>query len=70
MNFKEAREKRGLTLKQVAELSDYSVATINALELEGRGSDRLREKLLEVYGIQASRSVTALREAPATSAEI
>lgn len=50
MDFKAAREAKNLTLKQASELAGYSVPTINALELEGRGSDRLKEKLAEVYG--------------------
>lgn len=52
MDFKAARESRDLTLKQVSELAGYSIPTINALELEGRGSDRLKEKLLSVYGLK------------------
>ena len=66
MDFKAAREARNLTLKQVSELAEYSIPTINALELEGRGSDRLRAKLAEIYGGPQSQSQTqALRETPA-----
>lgn len=50
MDWKAARKKMKLTLKQVADVSGYSIATINALELEGRGSDRLVEKLMLIYG--------------------
>lgn len=47
--FKQCREKRGLTLKEVSALSGYGVATINGLELAGNGSTRLRAKLREIY---------------------
>ena len=52
MNFKAERESRDWTLEKVAELSGYKVATINGLELHGEGSDRLKQKLAEVYGKQ------------------
>jgi transcriptional regulator with XRE-family HTH domain len=52
INFKEARESRGLTLREAADLSGYSIATINGLELSDDGSVRLRERLLEIYGLQ------------------
>ena len=42
------REGAGLTLGQLAELSGYSVATINGLELHGAGSGRLKDKLASV----------------------
>lgn len=54
MDFKAAREQRELTLKQVSTLAGYSIPTINALELEGRGSDRLKEKLQQIYQLKDS----------------
>lgn len=48
MNFKALREQAGLTLEELAEKSGYSVSTINGLELNGEGSDRLKDKLREI----------------------
>ena len=48
------RKAAGLTLKQAAELSGYTVGAINGEELHGNGSDRLREKLTEVYRFRNS----------------
>jgi transcriptional regulator with XRE-family HTH domain len=56
MDFKAAREASDLTLKQASELSGYSIPTINALELEGRGSDRLRNKLFEIYHLKEDKA--------------
>jgi transcriptional regulator with XRE-family HTH domain len=67
MDFKAARERRELTLKQVSTLAGYSIPTINALELEGRGSDRLREKLKQIYDLKDSGGDFALRETVAES---
>lgn len=50
MDWKAARERSGLTLEQLAERVGYGVSTINGLELRGEGSERLKEKLLEVLG--------------------
>jgi transcriptional regulator with XRE-family HTH domain len=51
MDFKSAREKKGLTLEKAAEISGYSIAAINGLENHGEGSGRLRSKLGEIYGL-------------------
>ncbi|MEI6034510.1 MAG: helix-turn-helix transcriptional regulator [Verrucomicrobiae bacterium] len=48
VNWLEMRVAAGLTLGQLAELSGYSVATINGLELHGNGSRRLKDKLASV----------------------
>jgi len=48
VNFKEIRERAGMTLSQVAELSGYSVAAVNGLELTGKGSKRLKDKILSI----------------------
>lgn len=45
VNWQELRSKAGLTLQQLAEISGYSVAAINGLELKGEGSPRLKDKL-------------------------
>jgi transcriptional regulator with XRE-family HTH domain len=50
MDFKSEREKRGLTLAQVSEQTGYKVATINGLELHGKGSYRLKIALNRFYG--------------------
>ena len=52
MNFKKARKDLKLSLKQAAALSGYGIGTISDLEREGVGSDRLKEKLLEIYGVE------------------
>ena len=71
MDFKAAREQRELTLNQVSTLAGYSIPTINALELEGRGSDRLREKLQQIYKLNDVENPYALREAaPESDLEI
>ena len=69
MDFKAAREGRELTLKQVSELAGYSIPTINALELEGRGSDRLKEKLQQIYELrdQGNRLPDMLHDRPSES---
>lgn len=62
------RKAAGLTLKQAAELSGYTVGAINGEELHGNGSDRLRAKLTEIYGGQQQQQASApmaLRETPA-----
>lgn len=48
IDWKALRERAGLTLEQVAEKSGYAVTTINGLELRDEGSERLRERLLDV----------------------
>lgn len=48
VNFRELREKSGLTLSQLSELSGYSIPSINGLELNDIGSKRLREKVLSI----------------------
>jgi transcriptional regulator with XRE-family HTH domain len=70
MDFKAARETRELTLKQVSEIAGYSIATINALELEGRGSDRLKEKLQEIYQLRDSGGMVLCETAQETELEI
>lgn len=40
----------GLTLAEAAARSGYSQATINGLEKHGTGSQRLKDRLDEVYG--------------------
>jgi hypothetical protein len=50
MDFKALRKAAGLTLKQAAALSGYTTGAINGQELKGNGSDRLKAKLLEIYG--------------------
>jgi transcriptional regulator with XRE-family HTH domain len=62
MNFKAMREQAGLTLEELAEKSGYSVSTINGLELNGEGSDRLKDKLREILAPRGAD--TALRETP------
>jgi DNA-binding XRE family transcriptional regulator len=61
-SFQALRKAAGLTLKEAEAMAGYSVATISALENDNRGSDRLKQKLLEIYG----QSTGELREpAPA-----
>lgn len=48
VNFREVRERAGMTLSQVSELSGYSIAAVNALELSGKGSKRLKDKILSI----------------------
>jgi transcriptional regulator with XRE-family HTH domain len=57
----------GMTLKQVADVSGYSIPTINALELEGRGSERLVEKLTAIYGNRLDVDFAKLQELPPES---
>ena len=66
MLFKAARERMNLTLKQASERAGYSIPTINALELEGRGSDRLKFKLAQVYGIVPKDAVVIDARQPMT----
>ena len=42
------REAAGMTLTQLAELSGYSVAAVNGVELNNEGSSRLKNKLLDI----------------------
>ncbi len=51
LDYKKARETLGLKLREVAKLSGWGVGTISDLEREGVGSDRLKDKLMEVYGL-------------------
>ncbi|MEG0587674.1 MAG: helix-turn-helix transcriptional regulator [Akkermansia sp.] len=48
VNFREIREQAGMTLSEVSELSGYSIAAVNALELSDKGSKRLKEKILSI----------------------
>lgn len=48
VDFREIRERAGMTLSQVSELSGYSIAAVNALELSGKGSKRLKDKVLSI----------------------
>lgn len=48
VNFRELREQAGMTLSQLSELSGYSIASINGLELNDIGSKRLRDKVLSL----------------------
>lgn len=48
VNFKQIRERAGMTLSQVSALSGYSIAAVNALELSGKGSKRLKDKILSI----------------------
>jgi hypothetical protein len=57
MDFKKAREDKGLTVQQVSQLAGYAIGTISDLENKGLGSDRLREKLKGIYGIGGSSSL-------------
>src|ERR1700679_2466306 len=70
MDFKAARTAAGLSLQQAAQLSGYGVATINGLEKHGEGSDRLKEKLREIYRGESARQESAgayvLRDAAVT----
>lgn len=43
------RATAGLTLKQAAQLSGYTIGAINGEELHRNGSERLRAKLKEIY---------------------
>ena len=52
MNFKTMRKEAGMTLKQAAKLSGYTIGAINGEELHGNGSDRLKAKLTEIYGFR------------------
>ena len=65
IDFKSAREKANLTLEEAASLAGYGVSTINALELENRGSSRLREKLIDVYRIKLAGDQVFQQVAPA-----
>jgi transcriptional regulator with XRE-family HTH domain len=48
-----------MTLNELARATGYSVSTINGLELNGEGSERLKKRLLEVlpYSPQNTDSV-------------
>lgn len=48
VNFKSLREQSGMTLSQLSELSGYSIASINGLELNDIGSKRLRDRILSI----------------------
>lgn len=48
VNFREVRERAGMTLSQVSELSGYSIAAVNGLELSGKGSKRLKDRILSI----------------------
>jgi hypothetical protein len=52
MDFKKLREAAGLNLDEVVILSGWAKGTISDLENHDKGSGRLREKLLEVYGLK------------------
>lgn len=52
MDFKAIREERDLTLKDVSELAGYSISTISDFERTGEGSQRLKEKLLQIYNLK------------------
>ena len=68
MNYKEAREAKGMTLVQVAELSGYGIGTISDLERKGLGSDRLKQKLTDIY-IRTSTDSTLRETAPKNSGD-
>lgn len=59
VNFRELRERANLTLSQLAEITGYSVATINGLELHGEGSRRLKDRLVSVLLSRAEEGVAA-----------
>jgi len=59
VNWVQLREDAHLTLQQLAEISGYSVATINGLELKGEGSKRLKDKLASVLLSRAEEGVSA-----------
>lgn len=48
MDWKTMREQAGLTLADLAAKSGYGISAINGLELKGRGSERLKERIREV----------------------
>ncbi|WP_297850178.1 helix-turn-helix transcriptional regulator [uncultured Akkermansia sp.] len=48
VNFRSLREQAGMTLSQLSELSGYSIASINGLELNDIGSKRLRDRILSI----------------------
>lgn len=47
-DYKKLREDAGMTLAKLASLSDYSISTINRLELHGDGSSRLKKVLSDI----------------------
>jgi transcriptional regulator with XRE-family HTH domain len=50
--MKAARERKGMTLKDLAKATGYSVGVLQALEeANGRGSERQLEKIADVLGI-------------------
>lgn len=57
VNFKSLREQSGMTLSQLSELSGYSIASINGLELNDIGSKRLRDRILSIL-LQKQKKVT------------
>jgi len=64
MDYKAERDRRGLTLAQVAALIPYATGTISDLERTGKGSDRLRKALDQLYGNRNTPSFTE-EESPA-----
>lgn len=62
------REQAGITLADLAEKSGYSIGTINGLELKGDGSQRLKDRLIQILTPLANKeSVTGGRSESATS---
>lgn len=59
VNWQELRQKAGLTLGQLAEVTGYSVATINGLELHGVGSQRLKDRLASTLLAHGEEGVAA-----------
>ncbi len=59
VNWKKLREKAGLTLGQLAEVTGYSVATINGLEIHDTGSQRLKDKLASTLIAHGEEGVAA-----------
>ena len=57
-----------MTLVQVAELSGYGIGTISDLERKGLGSDRLKQKLTDIY-IRTSTDSTLRETAPKNSGD-
>src|SRR5271170_3824131 len=51
MEFKKAREAKGLTLNEVARISGYGIGTISDFENKGEGSTRLKMALSKIYGL-------------------
>jgi transcriptional regulator with XRE-family HTH domain len=70
MDYRLLREKAGYTLEQMAEMTGYSVSTINGLELKDEGSERLRDAVDDVLRHAGPAVQIGQRLVPGSQAEL